>query len=351
MAEDAQASLAAAPEIRASGPGLSAEALRRAYLGVLKLALCDLVGGQTTSVGAVSSHTVMARELRGEGRRLRAAGMDWPLHGLTMVGLRRLDDLQACVEHVVADGVPGDLIEAGSWRGGASMLMRATLDAHGEQRSVVVADSFQGFPASDVDEPVDHELLVAPLDDVRDAFARLGLDHGVEFVAGFFEATLPALADRTWALVRLDADTYEATRLALRVLYPGLAPGGVLIIDDYGSWGGCRRAVEEFRAEHGIREPLEQIDFTAWRWTRRSEEPLERAPLAQASRAVAARSPAAPAEPLHVSTAEELQLRDEVGQLRERLAAAEAELARLRRTPLHRAHDWLTQRLGKRNRP
>ena len=170
MAEDAQASLAAAPgDFRAGGPGPGAEALRRAYLGVLKLALCDLVGSQTTSVGAVSSHAVMARELRGDGRRLRAAGMDWPLHGLTMVGLRRLDDLQACVEQVVADGVAGDLIEAGCWRGGASMLIRATLDACGEQRSVVVADSFQGFPASDDGAPVDHELLVAPLDDVREA--------------------------------------------------------------------------------------------------------------------------------------------------------------------------------------
>jgi hypothetical protein len=347
MAEDAQASLAAAPELRATGPGRSAEALRRAYLGVLKLALCDLVGGQTTSVGAVSSDVVMARELRGEGRRLRAAGMDWPLHGLTMVGLRRLDDLQACVERVVANGVEGDLIEAGSWRGGASMLMRATLDVHGEDRSVVVADSFQGFPASDAGAPVDHELLVAPLDDVREAFARLGLDRGVEFVAGFFDVTLPSLAERTWALIRLDADTYEATRLALRVLYPGLAPGGVLIIDDYGSWDGCRRAVEEFRAEHGIRDPLEQIDFTAWRWTRTSDEPVQRAPLPREREAAATPPSAAPADPLRVPTAEELRLRDEVEGLRERVAAAEAELARLRRTPVHRADAWLRRHLGR----
>ena len=60
--------------------------------------------------------------------------------------------------------------------------------------------------------------------------------------------------------MRLDGDTYDATRLALRCLYPGLAVGGYLVVDDYGSFDGCRRAVDEFRAEHGIDEPLEQVD-------------------------------------------------------------------------------------------
>src|SRR4051794_22604996 len=111
MIENAQNSLAGAPLPSAAGPAPGAEALRRAYLDLLRLAVCDLVGTQTTSVGAVGEGEVMARELSGDGRRLRAAGMDWPLHGLTMVGLRRLGDLQACVERIVADGVEGDIIE------------------------------------------------------------------------------------------------------------------------------------------------------------------------------------------------------------------------------------------------
>ena len=149
---DARAHLAAAREPRADRAGPEAETLRRAYLTLLKLALCDLVGATTTSVGAMPDGTVMARELRGEDRRIRSAGLDWPLQGLTMVGIDRLDDLQACVESVVADGVDGDLIEAGSWRGGASILMRATLDSLGEARTVWVADSFHGFPATEPDE-------------------------------------------------------------------------------------------------------------------------------------------------------------------------------------------------------
>jgi O-methyltransferase len=270
---DAQALLAAAREPRAAGPGPETEALRTAYLDLLKLCLCDLAGTTTLSVGAMPDRTVMSRELRGEARRLRAAGMDWPLQGLTMVGLGRLDDLQACVESVVGDGVDGDLIEAGSWRGGASILMRATLDSLGDDRTVWVADSFQGFPSTDAPEDggadlSGYDFLAAPLDEVRDSFARFGCERGVQFVPGFFEHTLPPLAGHEWALVRLDADTYEPTRIALECLYPGLAVGGHLVLDDYGSFEGCRRAVDEFRGEHRIAEPLERIDFTGARWRR-----------------------------------------------------------------------------------
>jgi hypothetical protein len=270
---DAQARLAEAREPRALTPGADAESLRAAYLSLLKLALCDLAGTSTISVGAMPDGTVMSRELRGEARKMRIAGLDWPLQGLTMVGLDRLDDLQRCVESVVADGVEGDVIEAGSWRGGASILMRATLDSLGDERTVWVADSFEGFPSDTSLEAYD--FLAAPLDDVQASFARLGCDRGVEFVPGFFEATLPPLTGRRWAIVRLDADTYEPTRLALRCLYPGLAPGGYLILDDYGAFPECRRAVEEFRAEFGIEEPIEQIDATGARWRRESSAPIE----------------------------------------------------------------------------
>ncbi len=115
------------------------------------------------------------------------------MQGLTMVGLNRLDDLQACVEAVVRDGVAGDLIEAGAWRGGASILMRATLDSLGARdRTVYVADSFQGFPAADDQGHLNAtDFLAVPLEEVEANFARLGLEAGVRFVPGFFAETLP----------------------------------------------------------------------------------------------------------------------------------------------------------------
>jgi O-methyltransferase len=334
-AHDPEALLGAARDARGTPPGPDADALRSAYLGLLKLALCDLAGASTWSVGAMEGGTVMSRELRGEARRLRAAGMDWPLQGLTMVGLRRLDDLQSCVESVVRDGVRGDVIEAGAWRGGASILMRATLDSLGDERTVWVADSFQGFPQDAPGRLGGIDFLAVQLEEVRESFARFGLERGVEFVPGFFEETLAALAGRRWAIVRLDADTYESTRTALEALYPGLATGGYLILDDYGSFEGCRRAVEEFRARHGIAEPIEHIDFTGARWRRVDDTPGPPLPVDAGYERPTPR-PVARARDPHVPTAHELELVRERDALRARLAAAEAAIG---------LRPWLRRRL------
>jgi O-methyltransferase len=337
VTRDAETLLSAARAARAPGPGPAAEELRTAYLELLKLCLCDLAGTTTQSVGALPDGAVMSRELRGAGRRLRAAGMDWPLQGLTMIGLRRLDDLQACVEAVVRDGVAGDLIEAGAWRGGASMLMRATLDSLGEERMVVVADSFQGFPAGAEENLAGFDFLAVAVEEVRASFGRLGLDRGVEFLPGFFEETLGALAGRTWSLVRIDADTYAPTRAALDALYPGLVPGGYVALDDYGSFEGSRRAVEEFRAEHGIAEPIEEIDFTGARWRREDATPI--VPRAASGAAAPAPRPVERAGAAYIPTAAELELARERDALRERLAAAEAQIG---------LRPWLRHRLRRR---
>jgi O-methyltransferase len=305
----------------AVGPGPDQESLRLAYLGLLKLALCDLCGPSTGSVSRRIDGSIASRELRGEDRRLRSGGIDWPLQGLTMVGLTRLDDLQACVEAIVRDGVEGDVIEAGTWRGGASILMRATLDSLGaSERTVHVADSFQGFPAADdIGDLNTIDFLAVPADEVLDSFARFGLDHGVRIVEGFFEETLPALDTQQWALVRLDGDTYAATRAALDALYPRLAVGGYLLVDDYLAMTAeeCRRAVDEFRAEHEIAEPLETVDWTCVRWRREDATPIAPRPPqpAPAARAEAVERPHAG----HVPTGRELDLEHQVAALQEQL--------------------------------
>ena len=89
----------------------------------------------------------------------------------------------------------------------------------------------------------------------------------MRFVKGWFKDSLPGLADREWALVRLDADLYESTMDGLANLYPQLQPGGFLIVDDYDS-DNCRAAVEDYRDEHGISEPIERIDWVGAFWRR-----------------------------------------------------------------------------------
>jgi O-methyltransferase len=333
---------------QATGPRPDDQRLRAAYLDVLKLCLCDLAGTATWSVVKGADGRVRSRELTGDELRIRAEGADWPLHGLTMVGLRRLDDLQACVETVVREQVAGDLIEAGTWRGGASILMRATLDALGaDDRTVVVADSFQGFPEADEDENLNVvDFLAVPLDEVRDNFARFGLDHGVRFVPGFLEETVGELAGGRWAVLRLDVDTYEATLLALESLYPGLAVGGYVVVDDYRALEPCRRAVDEFRARHGLTEPLEDVDWTCVRWRRESDRPIDGAPATTAAPGADRRRARAPARPTPaaVPTERELRLREKLVRLRRRLADTESELDRLRGSPLSGPLEWLRRR-------
>jgi len=200
----------------------------------------------------------------------RRRGADWPAHALTMIGLARLDNIQQCVEQILADGIPGDLIETGVWRGGACIFMRALLKAHGvTDRTVWVADSFAGMPpAEHGGEPGwgDMPELAVSLDEVRANFASYGLlDDQVRFLPGWFADTLPTAPIGRVALLRLDGDLYSSTRDALAALGPKVAPGGFVIVNDW--WfASSRKAVEEYRDGCGITEPVIEIDYAGAFW-------------------------------------------------------------------------------------
>lgn len=210
---------------------------------------------------------------------IRQEGRDWPAYGHTMIGARRLRHLRECVEAVIADGIPGDLIEAGVWRGGASIMMRAVLAAYGvNDRLVWLADSFCGLPPPNPEKyPADADVhlevyaeLAVPLDAVEANFRAHGLlDDRVRFVQGLFADTLAHVPAPQFALVRLDGDLYESTMDALNALYPRLARGGFAIIDDYGAVAACRAAVHDYRERHGIDEPISEIDWTGVYWRKR----------------------------------------------------------------------------------
>jgi O-methyltransferase len=246
--------------------GMDARAL---YLDLVKRVL-------TNSIYRDPSRAAGRDEVLRYDPALRDCGQDWPVVAHTMIGRARLDNLQRCIEQALADRVPGDLIETGVWRGGATVLMRAVLKAYDERsRTVWVADSFEGLPLPDEERfPADrgdthHELefLRVSEDEVRATFERYGLlDGQVRFLKGWFRDTLPAAPIERLAVLRLDGDMYESTIEALDALYPKLSPGGFAIVDDYGAIPACRQATDDYRARHGVREPLDAIDWTGVYW-------------------------------------------------------------------------------------
>ncbi len=206
----------------------------------------------------------------------RHEGADWPLFGYSMVGTQRLDNLEACLRTVLTEGIPGDLLETGVWRGGACMFMKAVLNRFGDTtRNVWLADSFQGLPkpkaAADKEKRgydlAGCDFLMVSQETVQANFERFGLlDERVRFLKGWFCDTLPTAPITQLALLRLDGDLYDSTRDALNAMYHRVSPGGYVIVDDYGSWKGCRVAVDEFRRDHGIDAEIREIDFTGVYW-------------------------------------------------------------------------------------
>jgi O-methyltransferase len=257
---------------------------RSAYLDLLRRDLTRYGVDELVPVGwnrlgrpvLKTRNFVLARK-RPFDQRARDLGLDWPTDALTMVGMTRLTSLQRCVETVLADDIPGDLVECGVWRGGASILMRAVLAAYGdEKRCVWLADSFAGVPPPDAanykaDKGIRLDrfsgVLAVPEAEVKANFERYGLlDDQVRFLPGWFKDTLhDAPIDRI-AVLRLDGDLYESTIQALDALYPRLSPGGFCIIDDYHAIGACRQAVADYRAEHVVSAEIVDIDGTGVLW-------------------------------------------------------------------------------------
>jgi O-methyltransferase len=193
----------------------------------------------------------------------------------TMVGRKRLENIQDCLALIKKDKIPGDVAETGVWRGGASIFMKGCLSAwEMEDRNVWVADSFEGLPVPSRAEDAGYDfsaakvpILAISLEDVQENFRRYDLlDDKVKFLKGWFRDTLHVAPISELALLRLDGDLYESTMDGLKALYDKVSPGGFIIMDDYNDFEPCRRAVTEFREQHGIKDPIEPIDWAGAFW-------------------------------------------------------------------------------------
>ncbi|ADP70133.1 macrocin-O-methyltransferase [Rhodomicrobium vannielii ATCC 17100] len=205
----------------------------------------------------------------------RALGRDWPSQAMTMIGAKRMANLRQLTESVINQGVPGDFIETGVWRGGACVFVRGILKSYGvTDRRVWVADSFEGLPPPDPNCPQDAgdkhhtwEPLAISQEQVRDNFSKLGLlDDQVKFLKGWFKDTLPGAPIERLAILRLDGDMYGSTMDALLPLYAKVSRGGFVIVDDFGAVQGCRQAIADFRAANNITSPIIDIDGVGVFW-------------------------------------------------------------------------------------
>lgn len=228
------------------------------------------------------------RWLRGEPQALppdfdaQASEIIRAVRAYTMTSPERLFSLIQAVRYISSARIAGSIVECGVWRGGSMMAAALTLLERGDTaRELYLFDTFEGMspPGSrDVshDGKAASELLAAPrstaadsawcyatLPDVQAGLASTRYPaERVHFILGKVEDTLPRQAPGSIALLRLDTDWYESTRHELEHLYPLLVPGGVLIIDDYGHWAGCRQAVDEYFGARNIPLLLHRVDYT-----------------------------------------------------------------------------------------
>lgn len=202
----------------------------------------------------------------------------------TMTSYERLwTTLMAC-KYAIDQGIAGDFVECGVWRGGHAMVAAAMFRLHGADKKVWLYDTFEGMTApTDKDRQVSNgkaaaekfrrtqtathnEWCYASLEDVRNNFAGWGLldDRRAVFVKGDVCRTLEVEANLPSAVcvLRLDTDWYESTKKELEVLYPRLSVGGTLVLDDYGHWAGAKEATDEYFARHGNRPFLQYTDYT-----------------------------------------------------------------------------------------
>lgn len=201
----------------------------------------------------------------------------------TMTSIERMYSLYCSVNYVIDNNIKGDFVECGVWRGGSSMMIALILGKRNiSDRSIFLYDTFEGMS-----EPVDSdfsfdgfdakELLIkgnrdkndliwciADLEDVKNNLHLTGFSFDkLHFIKGKVEVTIPEFAPKSdIALLRLDTDFYESTFHELTWLFPKLVRNGVLIIDDYGHWKGCRKAVDEYIKSLNIPIFLNRIDYT-----------------------------------------------------------------------------------------
>ena len=203
--------------------------------------------------------------------------------GYTMTSVPRLVNTLKSCRYVVENNIPGDFVECGVFRGGNCILVKSLFEQLDANRSIWMFDTFEGMTApTEYDAKVGNKInagqkfvesqrdgyndwCYASLEDVKNNFLNSNLKlNGVNFIKGDVSKTLKIKENipNEIAILRLDTDWYESTKSELGILYPILSIGGVLIVDDYGTWKGSRKAVVEYFSTFDYKPLFNVIDHS-----------------------------------------------------------------------------------------
>ncbi len=190
--------------------------------------------------------------------------------------------LYTSVKYIAAMKIPGHIVECGVWKGGSMMLAAMTLLREKENgRELWLYDTFEGmsepgpedidFRGQDAKAILDktkknqekNYWCYSTLEETKTNLYRTGYPQAqIKFIKGKVEDTIPGHIPDQISILRLDTDWYESTYHELQHLFPRLAKGGVLIIDDYGHWKGARKATDQYFKENNIKILLNRIDYS-----------------------------------------------------------------------------------------
>ncbi len=218
-------------------------------------------------------------DLRGEAEFLTFYDICKPY---TQTSIERLFSLYKSCIYVIENKLEGDLVECGVWKGGSAMMIAKTFLSRGViDKTIYLYDTFEGMSS-----PTEHDISIngklakqqlleedklndssiwcyAPFEEVANNMNLIGYPaNRIKLVKGKVEDTLPITKPERVALLRLDTDWYESTKIELELLYPLLVNGGPLIIDDFGHWEGAKKAVIEYFQVNGLFPLLQRIDIT-----------------------------------------------------------------------------------------
>ncbi|MBH8564818.1 class I SAM-dependent methyltransferase [Nostoc sp. CENA67] len=194
----------------------------------------------------------------------------------TLLSEKRLFSLYSLAKKVCLEDIPGNFVECGSYKGGAAALLATVIKRYSlRPRLLYACDTFEGMPEPsefDRHKGVEANLtgfgvgtLKAPISENLNLICQLlNVQEIVVPVKGLFAETLPQykLEINQIALLHADGDWYESTMDIFNNLYESVVPNGIVQIDDYGHWEGCRKAVHEFEKLKGERFILHDIDYT-----------------------------------------------------------------------------------------